>query len=99
MFKILSKILLNSFKGNHPKIPLGRWAPVSYKQSQNRAMRSSNDHCGDCTNLKFIDLDLFLDEKDSKEAIKELPDTGPYRCKTCGSMYHTTKECPNKINS
>lgn len=99
MFKTLSTILLNSFKGNHPTIPLGRWAPVSYKQRENRAMRSSNDHCGVCTKLKLIDLDWILDEEDIKETMKQLADNGRYRCNLCGSMYHTTKECTNKINS
>lgn len=99
MFKTLSAVLLNIFKTTPPKTSLGRWSSVSYKQSENRAMRSSNDHCGDCTNLKLIDLDWVLDEEDIKEATKKLPDTGPYRCNLCGSMYHTSKECPNKINS
>ena len=99
MFKALSAVILNSFRSTPFKTSLGRWSSVTRKQSENRAMRASNDHCGDCTNLKLIELECILDENEVKESKKQLPDTGPYRCNFCGSMYHTSKECPNKINS
>ena len=93
-------VIRNSFK-HHPITQLGRWNTLNNEtQKHNKAIRSSVDHCGSCS-INIIDLEYIFDEKDLEEAKKQIPipDTGPYRCKHCGSMYHTTRECPNKINS
>jgi len=97
MFKTLSAVILNSLKSNPAKTSLGRWSSVTCEQSEKRAVRASNDHCGDCTNLKLIELEWIFDEKDLDEAKKNLPKIDKVdSCNICGSIYHITENCPDK---
>jgi hypothetical protein len=97
MLKTCATVILNSLKSNNSKTSLGRWSSVTREQSEKRAIRASNDHCGDCNNLKLIELEWILDEKKLNKPKKNLlkPDKVD-SCRICGSIYHITENCPEK---
>lgn len=99
MFNLIRTVLSNSFLSKTPKTAIGRWASVSVRQENNRAIWSSIDNCGPCgnDNFKIIEIEWILDEEEIKNAQKSL-DTGQIKCEICNSFTHTTENCPETKN-